>query len=90
MSTANPKSMKALGRQVRIDGKDPKRFNHDLWIANREDVVFKLNLAKYSQNPKLKKALFDTYPKILGEAAPRDKIWGIGFGIGNPLAQDQS
>ena len=34
---------------------------------------------KFSQNPLLKEILLKTDNKILYEAAPRDKIWGIGF-----------
>ena len=38
----------------------------------------------------MKKALFDTYPRTLVEAAPRDRLWGIGLGATNPKALDPS
>ncbi|KAJ8305787.1 hypothetical protein KUTeg_016332 [Tegillarca granosa] len=44
---------------------------------------------KFSQNKDLKKALYATYPKILAEASPRDRIWGIGLGRNNPLARNE-
>ena len=37
----------------------------------------------------MRKALFDTYPKTLVEASPRDRVWGIGMGASNPEAQDK-
>lgn len=37
------------------------------------------NLAKYSQNMKLRKFLFETNPKTLVEANPFDSYWGIGL-----------
>ena len=43
---------------------------------------------QYSQNPEMKKLLFDTYPKTLVEASPRDRLWGIGMGPKNPNAED--
>ena len=43
---------------------------------------------QFSQNPEMKKILFDTYPKILVEASPRDRLWGIGMGANNPNAEN--
>ena len=45
---------------------------------------------QYLQNPEMKKALFETYPRTLVEAAPRDCLWGIGLGATNPKALDPS
>jgi predicted NAD-dependent protein-ADP-ribosyltransferase YbiA (DUF1768 family) len=36
------------------------------------------NFAKYSQNPKLRKWLFETGDSILVEASPDDIYWGVG------------
>lgn len=36
----------------------------------------------------MKAFLLATGDTILAEAAPRDRIWGIGMGKNNPLAQD--
>ncbi len=48
------------------------------------------NIAKFSQHPELKGFLLNTGKRILVEASPVDKIWGIGLAkdddrIHNPL-----
>lgn len=48
------------------------------------------NVAKFSQNKRLAEFLLSTKQKILVEASPVDKIWGIGLAentsnIDNPL-----
>jgi len=42
-------------------------------------MVKKGNLLKFSQNQKIRKFLLSTGKKILVEASPYDKIWGIGM-----------
>lgn len=72
MASYNPGDMKQFGRRVR-------NFNSYVWDANRSDVVMTASLAKFSQNPKLKEFLLSTGDKILVEASPYDRIWGIGL-----------
>ena len=43
-------------------------------------------LFKFEQNERLKQALIATFPRILVEAAPRDRLWGIGMGSSNENA----
>lgn len=43
--------------------------------------VYTGNLLKFSQNEELKQKLLDTENKILVEASPYDKIWGIGLSV---------
>lgn len=38
------------------------------------------NILKFRQNPELKQKLLETGDKVLVEASPTDKIWGIGLG----------
>lgn len=64
--------MKNLGRQV-------SGFNEELWKKHRIPIYKKHCYAKFSQNPHLKIALLNTSGKILVEASPTDKIWGIGL-----------
>jgi ribA/ribD-fused uncharacterized protein len=45
--------------------------------------------AKFSQNQALKDYLLATGDAILVEAAPRDRLWGIGMGENNPDVADQ-
>ncbi|XP_060077343.1 N-glycosidase Npun_R5314-like [Ylistrum balloti] len=83
MKAAKPFAQKKLGRKVR-------NFVPEVWSAKCVDVVKKGNIAKFSQNSHLQKKLLDTHPKILVEASPRDRIWGIGLASGNKLAWNKS
>ena len=40
---------------------------------------------KFINNPDLKHKLINTNNSILYEAAPRDKIWGIGYSASNAI-----
>lgn len=77
----DPMACKRLGRQV-------QQFDKDVWDARCGEIVVAGNIAKFSQNPELKAFLLSTGDAILAEGAPRDRIWGIGMGKSNPLAQD--
>jgi ribA/ribD-fused uncharacterized protein len=41
-------------------------------------------MAKFSQNPELLNYLLETGDRILVEASPYDRIWGIGMEKHNP------
>ncbi|KAK3612626.1 hypothetical protein CHS0354_042136 [Potamilus streckersoni] len=75
-----PKKQKKLGRQV-------KNFKPELWKDNCIRIVKAGNRNKFFQNEDLKNHLFSTYPKILVEASPYDKIWGIGRDANDSKAQ---
>jgi ribA/ribD-fused uncharacterized protein len=44
-------------------------------------------VAKFTQNEDLGAFLRATGRRVLVEASPRDRIWGIGMGASNPDAQ---
>lgn len=71
-SSSDPASQKAYGRAV-------QNYNDKEWNLQRLDSVFSANMYKFSQNQKMKKLILSTKGKILVEASPRDKIWGIGL-----------
>ena len=79
----DPMTCKRLGRKVRD-------FEKEVWDARCGDIVVAGNIAKFSQNPEMKAFLMATGNAILAEGAPRDRIWGIGMGKNNPLAQNPS
>lgn len=83
MKEKNPVNQKRLGRKV-------KSFDPHKWNSVCEKIVKEGNIAKFSQNPHLKKKLFDTTGTTLVEASPRDRKWGIGMGASNPKAKDPS
>jgi ribA/ribD-fused uncharacterized protein len=75
--------IKALGRSV-------QNFDEAVWNARREKIVLEGNLLKFRQNEELKGKLLETGEKIIVEASPRDRIWGIGFGEKNALERMDS
>lgn len=79
MASSHPKEMKAFGRGV-------KGFDKGRWDASCYGIVKRGNEAKFSQNPQLWNFLKETRKRILVEASPRDRIWGIGMGKSNPDA----
>lgn len=80
MESAHPKEMKAYGRAV-------KDFDKERWEQTCYDIVKRGNGAKFSQNSDLWEYLRGTRNRILVEASPRDRIWGIGMGKSNPDVQ---
>ena len=74
-------NIKSYGRKI-------KNFNDEIWNKNKFNIVVQGNILKFSQNEELKKFLVETGNKILVEASPYDKIWGIGMGIDEPDVKD--
>lgn len=72
MQSNDQREVKALGRKV-------KNYNDEVWSKERIKVVYDGNLAKFTQNKKLKDYLLSTKDKVLVEASPYDEIWGIGL-----------
>ncbi|MDE6847735.1 MAG: NADAR family protein [Ruminococcus sp.] len=77
MKAVHPKQYKELGH--RISG-----FDEKTWNENKTDIVIRGNFAKFSQNPELKSFLLGTNKRVLVEASPCDKIWGIGMSADDP------
>ncbi|HAA6519134.1 TPA: NADAR family protein [Listeria monocytogenes] len=76
LAAKHPKQAKDFGRLIR-------GFQEDIWLKNRFNIVMRANQAKFSQNEELKKFLMQTKKRILVEASPVDKIWGIGMAADN-------
>lgn len=83
MKATHPWKQKQLGQAV-------QGFVQPTWDAACEDIVFQGNLAKFSQNPSMLDELRETGMKILTEASPTDRIWGVGLGMGDPRLLDES
>lgn len=81
LQALHPKQMKEFGRAV-------KNFDAEIWESHCYEIVKQGNLAKFSQNPALWAFLKTTKNRILVEASPRDRIWGIGMGKSNPDAEN--
>ena len=73
--------MKALGRQVR-------GFDAKVWDEIKLGVVLNASYLKFSQTTPLRDFLLQTVSKVLVEASPVDKIWGIGMSANEQNAQN--
>jgi len=69
---------KELGRQV-------KGFDSKVWEENAKKIVYEGCKLKFTQNRGILQDLFSTHGKLLVEASPYDRIWGIGLSEDDPL-----
>ena len=74
LRSKTPKEAKSFGRQV-------KNFDEKTWINHREKIVKNGNYLKFKQHLDLWEFLNSTEEKVIVEASPYDKIWGIGLKI---------
>ena len=72
----SPKRIRELGRLVR-------NFDGAVWGEHKAEFVRQANFAKFTQCEELRKFICSTEGKILVEASPFDRIWGIGMGEHN-------
>jgi len=77
----SPKEAKELGRQV-------KNFEETIWNAKRLDIVVEGNMQKFTQHVDLKEFLLSTKERVLVEASPVDRIWGIGLTADSDKAEN--
>ncbi|KAI2616842.1 hypothetical protein GGR54DRAFT_223927 [Hypoxylon sp. NC1633] len=79
LAAHSPKEQKRLGRLT-------KGFNEASWDEIKSPVVVAGNMAKFKQNPRLKRILLDTEDRLIAEAASRDRVWGIGYNARQAMA----
>ncbi|KAK7892223.1 hypothetical protein LTR67_007319 [Exophiala xenobiotica] len=71
-SAATPKEAGRLGREV-------KTYDGDKWNQAVDEVAETCNYLKCSQVEECRQALLGSGDRILAEASPVDRNWGIGF-----------
>ncbi|MFI9007692.1 NADAR family protein [Actinosynnema sp. NPDC053489] len=81
LAARTPAEAKALGREVR-------GFDQEVWAAHRVDVVVRGNLAKFTAHDDLRGFLLGTGDRVLVEASPLDRVWGIGLAADDERAAD--
>ncbi|KUL41207.1 NADAR family protein [Actinoplanes awajinensis] len=81
LACGHPRQAKTLGGRV-------ARFDQQVWNDHRVAIVVTGNLAKFHQNPDLGTFLAGTGTRVLVEASPMDRIWGIGLTRDDPRADD--
>lgn len=83
IDAANPALAKAAGRTVRA-------FDDAVWARERFEIVVRGNVHKFASRPELRDYLLRTGSRVLVEASPRDRVWGIGMGARNDDAENPS
>ncbi|CAB1119356.1 unnamed protein product [Ectocarpus sp. CCAP 1310/34] len=83
MAATDPKTHKFLGRNVRP-------FDYAEWEHRREEIVLTGSYAKFARNHDMKHHLLETGTRLLAEASPFDRVWGIGMSACFPDASDSS
>ena len=81
LAAGNPGAAKAAGRMVR-------GFEEQAWTAARWEVVVRGSVAKFGQHSDLRAYLAGTGDRVLVEASPVDRIWGIGLAQDDPAAEN--
>lgn len=81
LAAEHPRQAKELGRQVR-------NFDQATWEARRADIVVTGNTHKFGQHEDLGEFLLSTGDRVLVEASPLDRVWGIGLRENDPRAED--
>jgi ribA/ribD-fused uncharacterized protein len=83
LAAKEPGASKALGRKVR-------GFDDETWTAERFGIVVRGSLAKFGQHDSLREYLHETRGRVLVEASPRDRVWGIGLAATDDRAESPS
>ncbi|MEX2983902.1 NADAR family protein [Streptomyces sp. C36] len=81
IAATHPKQAKDAGRSVR-------GFDDERWRRHRFDLVVEGSVHKFAQDPELCAYLLGTGDRVLVEASPLDRIWGIGLAADDEAAQD--
>jgi len=72
ISANKPADAKELGRYV-------IGFDEQVWDDHKFEIVKNGNIYKFNQNALLANYLLNTGDRVLVEASPVDKIWGVGL-----------
>ncbi|SFD76122.1 NADAR family protein [Streptomyces aidingensis] len=72
LAAGHPAEAQKLGRLVR-------GFDEAVWRQHRSGIVARGNAAKFAARPELREYLLATRERVLVEASPLDRIWGIGL-----------
>lgn len=83
MDTNNPAEQKALGRKV-------SNFDKHIWDCCARELVYRGNMAKFSQNTDLKQYLLDTGNRYIVEGSKYDSVWGVKLAWNDLAIEDSS
>lgn len=80
VAAPHPGRAKDLGRRV-------TGFDEPTWREHRLGIVVRGNLARFTEHDDLRAYLLGTRNRILVEASPLDRVWGIGLAADDPRAE---
>lgn len=72
LAAGSPAQAKNIGRLVR-------RFDEAIWERERFGIVVEGSVHKFAADPRLREFLLATGDRVLVEASPMDRVWGIGL-----------
>lgn len=81
LTAGHPAEAKKAGRQVR-------GFDEETWVRERFELVVEGNVHKFSADDGLRAYLLATGERVLVEASPMDRLWGIGLAADDEAAHD--
>ncbi|MBH5337255.1 NADAR family protein [Streptomyces pactum] len=81
LAAGHPRQAKEIGRSVR-------GFEERVWAEHRFELVVRGSVLKFGQHPELGRYLLGTGARVLVEASPVDRVWGIGLASDDERAAD--
>ncbi|WP_190201649.1 NADAR family protein [Streptomyces djakartensis] len=81
LAAAHPAEAKRAGRLVR-------GFDEEIWERERFRIVVEGSVHKFAAHPELRGFLLSTGDRVLVEASPVDRVWGIGLAADDEAASD--
>ncbi|MGW3284494.1 NADAR family protein [Streptomyces sp. NPDC001002] len=81
LDAGHPSLAKKAGRLVR-------GFDEATWARERFGIVVEGSVHKFAAHADLQEYLLTTGDRVLVEASPVDRVWGIGLAADDPAAQD--
>ncbi|MGH3314468.1 MAG: NADAR family protein [Streptomyces sp.] len=80
-AATTPRQAKAAGRTVR-------GFDTRVWERERFAVVVEGCVRKFEHHGELREYLLGTNSRVLVEASPLDRVWGVGLAADDPRVRD--
>lgn len=81
LSARTPAEAKKAGRLVR-------GFDEAVWHRERFGIVVEGSVHKFASDPALRSYLLSTGDRVLVEASPVDRVWGVGLAADDERALD--
>ncbi|CAL9591587.1 hypothetical protein SUDANB2_05234 [Streptomyces sp. enrichment culture] len=81
LAAGHPAEAKKAGRLVR-------GFDEEVWARERFRIVVEGSVHKFAAHPELQGFLLGTGDRVLVEASPVDRVWGIGLAADDEAVMD--